>query len=225
MTHHHSSDFSMARWLEEAQGQILLHIRKLATLTSWPLCNFLLNEHTCTQDTTLQGCLYGSGISTKELDQRCVIAVSKNVPDHQKQSRFLALHQLFGSFLLRQIYHGTHVSCIWADWFGCLVHQGYFTIFVLGASDKSVPVHECHANLLIILLFIFSLVVTAQTMIDDIFINLQNCGLFYPTDISYGLYTTASCFRQLIGTVTMGDLRAGLQTHTHSSLLPPAQQW
>jgi hypothetical protein len=47
-------------------------------------------------------------------------------------------------------------------------------------------------HLLIISLSIFPLAVTAQTMIDDIFINLQNHSLFHPTDIGYGLYTADS---------------------------------
>ena len=62
---------------------ILYQVRKLATLTSWSLWNYLLNEHTCIQDTMLQGCHCGRGISNKELDWSHVIATTKSVPDHQ----------------------------------------------------------------------------------------------------------------------------------------------
>jgi len=129
--------------------------------------------------------------------------------------RFLALHRLFGSFLPRRIYHRTHVSRMRHDRFGRLVNQGYFTIFVLGVSDKSVPIRECCANAYIVPWFSLPLVVTARTTIDDILITLQNNGLFHPTDIGYALYTATSRFRQLTGTTTLGDLRAGPQTHFH----------
>src|SRR5882762_4057030 len=65
------------------QADLLSHVRKWATLSSGPLHNFLLNEGTHIQDTMFQVCLYGRGISAEELDQRHVISISKNVPNHQ----------------------------------------------------------------------------------------------------------------------------------------------
>jgi hypothetical protein len=76
--------------------EVLLQVRKWATLSSGPLCTFLLNEGTCIQDTMFQGCLHGRQIPTEELDQRRVIAISKNVPDHQNQPQN-------GSFLIYPI--------------------------------------------------------------------------------------------------------------------------
>ena len=67
---------------------------------------------------------------------------------------FLSLHQLFGSLLPHQVYHHMHVSHMWTDCFSHLIHQGYFTIFVLGVSDKSVPVHESHTSIIMVWLFI-----------------------------------------------------------------------
>jgi hypothetical protein len=61
--------------------------------------------------------------------------------------RLLALHQLFGSFLPRRIYHRTHVSRMRADRYARLVHLRYFTIFVIGVSDRSVPIREYDINL------------------------------------------------------------------------------
>ena len=55
----------------------------------------------------------------------------------------------------------------------------------------------------------------AHTTIDAILINLQNHGLFHPNDIGYGLYMATSRFRTLVGAATLGDLRAGPQTHFH----------
>ena len=65
--------------------------------------------------------------------------------------RFLALHRLFGSFLPRRLHHRTHISRMRADGFERLVHRGYFTIFVLGVSSKSVPVREYLTNILMAL--------------------------------------------------------------------------
>ena len=52
---------------------------------SWPLQKFLLNKYTYIWDTVVQGCLYGSRNSTKELDQKHGICTSENMPDHQNQ--------------------------------------------------------------------------------------------------------------------------------------------
>jgi len=72
--------------------------------------------------------------------------------------RFLALHQLFSSFLPRRLYHRTHVSRMRADRFERLVHRGSFTIFVLGVSSKSVPIRECSTNIFMAILFTFLLI-------------------------------------------------------------------
>jgi hypothetical protein len=129
--------------------------------------------------------------------------------------RFLALHQLFGSFQPRQIYHRTHVSHMRTDRYARLVHLRYFTIFILGISDRSVPIRECDTNLCKVRWLICILVATTETTIDDILITLQIRGLFHPSDIGYGLYTATSRFRKLVGAETLGDLGAGPQTHFH----------
>ena len=53
----------------------------------------LLNEGTFIQDTMFHGCLHGRQIPIEELDQGRVMAISKNMPDHQNQSQN-------GSFLI-----------------------------------------------------------------------------------------------------------------------------
>src|SRR5882762_4009323 len=69
--------------IRKKKKYILSHVRKWATPSSGPLHNFLLNGGTHVQGTMFQVCLYGRGISAEELDQRCVISISKNVPNHQ----------------------------------------------------------------------------------------------------------------------------------------------
>jgi hypothetical protein len=112
--------------------------------------------------------------------------------------RFLALHQLFGLFLPRRLYHRTHISCMRADWFERLVHQGYFTIFVLSVSSKSVPICEClnQISLWCYSVLIFFLVVNDKTTVNNILITLQQCGLFHSndSDIKCCLYTAATRF-------------------------------
>jgi hypothetical protein len=68
---------------------------------------------------------------------------------------------------------------------GHLVHQGHFTIFVLGFSDKSVPLRECHAPSPYYFIVYFP--PSCHSTNHDQFINLQNCSLFHLTDIGYGL--------------------------------------
>ena len=77
----------MACWLSETAWLVLLQVRKWATLTSGPFHTFLLNEGTFIQDTMFHGCLHGRQIPIEELDQGCVMAISKNMPDHQNQSQ------------------------------------------------------------------------------------------------------------------------------------------
>ena len=50
-------------------------------------------------------------------------------------------------------------------------------------------------------------------------INLQDHGLFHPTDIGYGLYTATSRFRNLLGATRLEEIRAGPQTHFHLQYL------
>ena len=64
-----------------------------------------------------------------------------------------------------------------------------------------------------------ALVVIANTMVGDILINLQDHGLFHPTDIGYCLYTATSRFCNLLGATRLEDIRAGPQTHFHLQYL------
>jgi hypothetical protein len=52
---------------------------------------------------------------------------------------FLTFGQLFKS---RQIYHQTHISHVWADWFKKVGFKSYFTILLFGhgSSEKYKPI-------------------------------------------------------------------------------------
>jgi hypothetical protein len=54
--------------------------------------------------------------------------------------QFLGFGKFFVCFGRRYRYHRTHISRMRDDRFRRLMHGNHFTIFVLGASDKSVPI-------------------------------------------------------------------------------------
>jgi hypothetical protein len=125
--------------------------------------------------------------------------------------QFLALRQLVSK---HHIYHHSHISHICSDQMQTLIHHEPFTIFVLGISDVSIPIHEFLLSVFITQLLTFMLVVFAETTVNDLIVGFLLCS-FFPRDTTHSLYMSTSQFRWLAGTDHMSGLGAGSLTYFH----------